>query len=119
MTKNITEQQWNKRKTEKLQEILHRNISQADSIMPLTKESHSSWCTILATKLDTLSSRTDIRFIEPQALLALSTAICAWRLAKVKRFSRSKILKEYSAHWQQRRVGDETLESNAPAEEGA
>jgi hypothetical protein len=87
--------------------------------MPMTKESHSSWCTILATKLDTLSSRTDIRFIKPQALLALSTAICAWRLAKVKRFSRSKILEEYSAHWQQWRGGDETLESNTPAEEGA
>jgi hypothetical protein len=87
--------------------------------MPTTKESHSSWCTILATKLDTLSSRIDIRFIKPQALLALSTAICAWRLAKVKRFSRSEILEEYSAHWQQRREGDKTLESNALAEEGA
>jgi hypothetical protein len=40
-------------------------------------------------------------------------------LAKVKRFSRSEILEEYSAHWQQRRGGDETLESKAPAEEGA
>jgi hypothetical protein len=40
-------------------------------------------------------------------------------LAKVKRFSRSKILEENSAHWQQQRGGDETLESNAPAEEGA
>jgi hypothetical protein len=66
-----------------------------------------------------LSSRTDIRFAKPQALLALSIVICAWRLAKVKRFSRSEILKEYSAHRQQRRGGDETLESKASAEEGA
>jgi hypothetical protein len=87
--------------------------------MPMTKELHSSWCTILATKLDTLSSRTDIRFIKPQALLALSIAICAWCLAKVKRFSRSESLEEYSVHWQQQRGGDKTLESNAPAEEGA
>jgi hypothetical protein len=87
--------------------------------MPMTKESHSLWCTILATKLDTLSSSTDICFIKPQALLALSIAICAWRLAKVKQFLRSEILEEYSAHWQQRRGGDKTLESNAPAEKGA
>jgi hypothetical protein len=40
-------------------------------------------------------------------------------LAKVKRFSRSEILEEYSAHWQQRRGGAETLEPNALAEEGA
>jgi hypothetical protein len=66
-----------------------------------------------------LSSRTDIRFAKPQALLALSIVICAWRLAKVKRFSRSEILEEYSAHWQQWRAGDETLESKTPAEEGA
>jgi hypothetical protein len=85
----------------------------------MTKESHSSWCTTFATKLDTLSSRIDIRFIKSQALLALSTVICAWRLAKVKQFSRSEILEEYSAHWQQRRGGDETLESKAPAEDGA
>jgi hypothetical protein len=51
-----------------------------------------------AVKLDTISSRMDICFVKPQALLALPTAICAWRLAKVKRASRSKILKEYSAH---------------------
>jgi hypothetical protein len=38
-------------------------------------------------------------------------------LAKVKRFSRSEILDEYSAHSQQRRGGDEALESKAP--EGA
>jgi hypothetical protein len=31
-----------KGKKEKSQGILHRNISQADSIMPMTKESHSS-----------------------------------------------------------------------------
>jgi hypothetical protein len=58
-------------------------------------------------------------FIKPQALLALSTAICAWRLAKVKQFSRSEILEAYSAHWQQRRGGDKALEPNALAEEGA
>jgi hypothetical protein len=104
---------------EKLQGILHCNISQADSIMPMTKELHSSWWTIFAIRLDTSSSRMDIRFIKPQALLALSIVICAWHLVKVKRFSRSEILEEYSAHWQQRRGGDETLESNAPAEEGA
>jgi hypothetical protein len=40
----------------------------------------------------------DIYFVKPQALLALPTAICAWRLAKVKRALRSEILKEYSAH---------------------
>jgi hypothetical protein len=49
----------------------------------------------------------------------LSNAICAWRLAKVKRFSISEILEEYSTHWRQRRGGDETLEPNALAEEGA
>jgi hypothetical protein len=85
----------------------------------MTKESHSSWWTIFAIRLDTLSSRTDIYFIRPQALLALSIAICAWHLAKVKRFSRSKILEEYSAHWQQRRGGDKALKPNALAEEGA
>jgi hypothetical protein len=119
MTKDITKQQWNKRKKEKSQGILDRNISQADSIMPMTKESHSSWCTTFTTRLDTLSSRIDIRFIKPQALLALSIVICAWRLAKVKRFLKSEILEEYSAHWQQRRGGDKTLESKAPAEVGA
>jgi hypothetical protein len=87
--------------------------------MLMTKESHSSCCTTFAIRLDTSSSRIDIRFIKPQALLALSIVICAWRLVKVKRFSRSKILEEYSVHWQQRREGDETLESKAPAEEGA
>jgi hypothetical protein len=40
-------------------------------------------------------------------------------LAKVKRFSRSEILEEYSAHWQQWRGGDKTLESKALAEDGA
>jgi hypothetical protein len=40
-------------------------------------------------------------------------------LARVKRFSRSEILEEYSAHWRQRQGGDETLEPNALAEEGA
>jgi hypothetical protein len=40
-------------------------------------------------------------------------------LAKVKRFSRSEILEEYSAHWQQRRGDNENLEPNVLAEEGA
>jgi hypothetical protein len=40
-------------------------------------------------------------------------------LAKVKQFSRSEILEEYSAHWQQWRGGDEALESKALAEKGA
>jgi hypothetical protein len=40
-------------------------------------------------------------------------------LAKVKRVSRSEILEEYSAHCQQRRGGDETLEPTARAGEGA
>jgi hypothetical protein len=61
----------------------------------------------------------DIYFINPQDLLALSIAICAWHFAKVKWLSRSEILKEYSAHWQERREGDETLESKASAEDGA
>jgi hypothetical protein len=87
--------------------------------MPMTKESHSSWCTTFATRLDTLSSRIDIRFIKPQVLLALPTVVCAWHLAKVKRFPRSEILEEYLAHWQQQRGGDETLESKAPVEDGA
>jgi hypothetical protein len=43
----------------------------------------------------------DICFIKLQALLALSIAICAWHFAKDKRLSRSEILKEYSAHWQE------------------
>jgi hypothetical protein len=72
-----------------------------------------------ATRLDTLSSRIDIHFIRPQALLALSIVIYAWRLAKVKQFSRSKILAEYSAHWQQWRGYDKILESKAPAENRA
>jgi hypothetical protein len=61
----------------------------------------------------------DIRFVRPQALLALSIAICAWRLAKVKRDSRSEILKEYSVHWLHRRGVDGILEPNMWAEEGA
>jgi hypothetical protein len=64
-------------------------------------------------------SRIDICFIKPEALLALSNAICAWHLAKVKRFSRSEILEEYSAHWQQRRGDNKNLETNVLAEEGA
>jgi hypothetical protein len=61
----------------------------------------------------------DICFINPQDLLALSIAICAWRFAKDKRLSRSEILKEYAAHWQERREGDETLESKTSAGDGA
>jgi hypothetical protein len=60
----------------------------------------------------------DICFVRPQALLALPIAICAWRLAKVKRDSRSEILEEYSAHWLHRRGGDEILEPNMRTEEG-
>jgi hypothetical protein len=40
-------------------------------------------------------------------------------LAKVKRFSRSEILEEYYAHWQQRRGDNENLEPNVLVEEGA
>jgi hypothetical protein len=61
----------------------------------------------------------DICFIKPQDLLALSIAICAWRLDKVKRLSRSAILEEYSSHQQTGRGGDETPESRASAEDGA
>jgi hypothetical protein len=56
---------------------------------------------IFAIKPDTLSSRIDICFINPQDLLALCIAICAWHFAKVKQLARSEILKEYSAHWQE------------------
>jgi hypothetical protein len=61
--------------TRGFQETLHRSISQTDSTIPTRKESHSSRCTILATRLDTLSSRTNICFIKPQDLLALSKAV--------------------------------------------
>jgi len=61
----------------------------------------------------------DIRFIKPQDLLALSIAICAWRFDKVKELSRSAILDEYSAHWQEGRGGDEASESKASADDGA
>jgi hypothetical protein len=61
----------------------------------------------------------DICFMKPQALLALSIAICAWHFAKDKRLSRSEILEEYSAHWHEEREGDEALESKASAGDGA
>jgi hypothetical protein len=61
----------------------------------------------------------DIFFIKPQDLLALSIAIYAWRLDKVKRLSRSAILEEYSSHRQTGRGGNETPESRASAEDGA
>jgi hypothetical protein len=61
----------------------------------------------------------DICFIKPQALLALSIAICAWCFAKDKRLSRSEILEEYSAHWQEGREGDEAPESKTSAGDGA
>jgi hypothetical protein len=61
----------------------------------------------------------DICFINLQDLLALSIAICAWRFAKVKRHSRFETLKEYSAHWQEQREGDKTLESKASVGDGA
>jgi hypothetical protein len=108
-----------KRKREKLQENLHRSNSQADSIIPMRKESRSSKCTIFAVKLDTLSSSIDICFIKPQDLLALSIAICAWHLAKLKRLSRSAILEGYSSHRQTGGGGNETPESKALAEDEA
>jgi hypothetical protein len=61
----------------------------------------------------------DICFIKPQDLLALSIAIYAWRLDKVKRLSRSAILEEYSSHRQTGRGGDETPKLKALAEDGA
>jgi hypothetical protein len=90
-----------KGKIERLQETLHRNISQTDSMISTRKESHSSRCTILATRPDTLSSKVDIYFIKPQDLLALSKAIIAWRFIKDKCPLRSKILDEYSVHRQE------------------
>jgi hypothetical protein len=51
----------------------------------------------------------DICFIKTQDLLALSIAICSWRFAKDKWLSRSEILEEYSAHWQEGRGGDKAL----------
>jgi hypothetical protein len=44
MAEDITKQQWDKKKREreKSRGILHHNISQADLIMPRTKELHSS-----------------------------------------------------------------------------
>jgi hypothetical protein len=99
-----------KSKRGKLQENLHRSNSQADSIIPTRKESHSSKCKILAVRLDTLSSSMDICFIKPQDLLALSIAIYAWRFNKVKRLSRSAILDKYSSHRQEGLGGDEAPE---------
>jgi hypothetical protein len=61
----------------------------------------------------------DICFIKPQDLLDLSIAICTWHFAKDKRLSRSEILEEYSAHWQERHEGDETLESKTSVGDGA
>jgi hypothetical protein len=61
----------------------------------------------------------DIYFINPQDLLALSIAICAWRFAKDKRLSRSEILEEYSTDWQEGRGGDEAPESKMLAGDGA
>jgi hypothetical protein len=85
----------------------------------MRKESYSSRCTIFAIRPDTLSSRMDICFINPQDLLALSIAICAWRFAKDKQLSRSEILEEYSTHWQEGRGGDEVPELKTSAGEGA
>jgi hypothetical protein len=67
---------------------------------------------ILAIRPDTLSSSTDIWFIKPEDLLALSKASFAWRFIKDKRPSRSEILNEYSVHRQEGRGGKEALESN-------
>jgi hypothetical protein len=101
-----------KGKKERLQGTLHPNISQMDSTIPIRKESHSSRCTILAIKLDTLSASTDICFIKPQDLLALSKASFAWRFIKDKLPSRSAILNEYSLHRQEERGGEAVPESN-------
>jgi hypothetical protein len=95
-----SQQKRKKREGGKLQENLHHSNSQADSIIPTRKESHSSKCTIFAVRLDTLPSSMDICFIKPQDLLVLSIAICAWRLDKVKQLSRSAILEEYLSHRQ-------------------
>jgi hypothetical protein len=78
----------------------------------MRKESHSSRCMIFAIRPDTLSSRTDIYFIKPQDLLALSKAICAWRFIKDRRLSRSEILNVYSLHRQEERGGEAIPESN-------
>jgi hypothetical protein len=75
--KIFTHNSGEKGKRERLQGTLHRNISQTDSTIPTRKESHSSRCTILATRPDTLSSSVDICFIKPQDLLAMSKAIVA------------------------------------------
>jgi hypothetical protein len=74
---------------------------------------------IFAIRPDTLSSRMDIYFINLQDLLALSIAIYAWRFAKDKRLSRSEILEEYSAHWQEGRGGNEAPELKTLAGDGA
>jgi hypothetical protein len=104
-----------KGKRERQQGTLHRNISQMDSTIQIRKESHSSRCTILAIRPDTLSSSTDIYFIKPQDLLALSKASFAWHFIKDKRPSRSEILSEYSVHRQEGRGGKEAPESNISA----
>jgi hypothetical protein len=67
---------------------------------------------ILAIRPDTLSSRTDIYFIKPQDLLALSKAICAWRFIKDRWLSRSNIFNVYSLHRQEERGGEAIPESN-------
>jgi hypothetical protein len=67
---------------------------------------------ILAINPNTLSSSTDICFIKPQDLLALSKASFAWRFFKDKQPSRSAIHNEYSLHRQAEREGEATPESN-------
>jgi hypothetical protein len=67
---------------------------------------------ILATRPDTLSSRVDIYFINPQDLLALSKALFARRFIKDKRPARSEILDEYSVHQQEEQGGKGATESN-------
>jgi hypothetical protein len=73
---------------------------------------------IFAIRPDTLSSRTDICFIKPQDLLALSKAICAWRFSKNRQLSRSEILNIYSSHRQEERGGKATPESNISTGDG-
>jgi hypothetical protein len=81
-------------------------------MIPIRKDSHSSKCAILATRLETSSSRLDTCFIRSWDLPAFSKAICAWRFIKDRWLSRSKILDEYSSHRQKEGGGEEVSKSN-------
>jgi hypothetical protein len=119
MAEDIIKQQWDKKGKREVE----RNLTSQHLAGRLNNAKDKRIAFLMmhnfTVRLDTLSSRIDICFVKPQALLALSIAICAWRLAKVKRASRSEILEEYSPHWQHRRGGDKILEPNAWAKEGA